>query len=55
MNNYIIKASGNINDVLKQLKTIQAIFGKGVTLSDLVTLSQCVTIHNDIKKQFKNN
>lgn len=32
---YIIKTSGKISDVIATLKTFQAIFGKGATLSDI--------------------
>lgn len=52
MKTYIIKASGNINDVKKQLKTLQAIFGEGATLSEIATLTRYTRILQAEQKQF---
>lgn len=40
MKKYIIKASGNINDVIDQIKALQAIFGEGATLSQIDALTK---------------
>ena len=53
MDNYIIKASGNINDVITALKTIESIAGKGATLSDVVTVARFARIQKTVKKQFE--
>lgn len=53
MNNYIIKACGNIQDVTKQLQTIQSIFGKGATLSDVATLKRFINYDVTVKNQFE--
>lgn len=50
---YIIKACGNIQDVAKQLKTIQAIFGKGATLSDVATVARYSSVRQVVKNQFE--
>lgn len=48
MTKNIIKSSGTINEILNQLKTLQAIFGKGATLSTVARYKQ---VKNTIEKQ----
>ena len=53
MTNYIIKSCGNIQDLIKQLTTIQAIFGKGVTLSHVATVVKYSNIRQAAMTQFE--
>ena len=53
MSNYIIKSCGNIQDVVKQLETIKAIFGKGATLSDVATVVKYSSIRKIVENQFE--
>lgn len=51
MTKYIIKASGNIQDIIKELKTIQATFGKGATLSTVGQVVQKQRLKQAIENQ----
>ena len=53
MTNYIIKGSGNIQDVCKMLKVIQSIFGEGATLSQINTQTRYIQMNQAIKKQIE--
>lgn len=53
MNNYTIKASGNINEVIRALKTLKATYGGDCTLQELGTAIRYGNIKTAINKQFK--
>ena len=44
MKQYIIKACGNIDDVINQIELLQSIFGKGATLSDIAKIQKYATL-----------
>lgn len=52
---YIIKGCGNINDISKAIKTLQATFGKGATLSTVAAVTMKAKesyLYNVILNQF---
>lgn len=53
MKQYIIKTSGKMSDVIQQIKTLQAIFGDGATLSDIATYTQYIKLDQIVKNQFE--
>ena len=48
MSNYIIKATGNINDVITALKTLKTIYG-GATLSDVAGHQLKIIVNEQLK------
>lgn len=52
MDKYIIKASGNINEVLTALRTLQAVYG-GMTLTEIDKAIRYTHIHTAINRQFQ--
>jgi hypothetical protein len=52
MDKYIIKASGNINEVLTALRTLQAVYG-GMTLTEIDKAIRYGQIHTAINRQFQ--
>ena len=52
MNN-IIKIQGNPQDVVQQLRTLKAIFGKGATLSEIATAARYSRVIQAEKEQFQ--
>lgn len=52
MNN-IIKIQGNPQDVVNQLRTLKAIFGKGATLSTVAQVARYSRLIQAEKEQFK--
>lgn len=53
MERYIIKGCGNIHEITTTLKTLQAIFGKGATLSTVAQVVQAQKLKNTIDEQLK--
>lgn len=53
MNNYIIKASGNIQDVIRTLKALQMTFGKGATLSQIDKATRQIRLNQALENQLK--
>ena len=56
MQQYVIKSSGTIQDALNQIKTLQAIFGQGATLSTVATVATEIKkdyLYNVILNQFE--
>ena len=53
MDKYIVKASGNITEVITALKTIKAIYGGDCTLQELGTAIRYGNIKTAINRQFK--
>lgn len=53
MKQYIIKGCGNIHEITKALKTLQATFGKGATLSDVATVARYSKVLQAERKQFE--
>ena len=53
MKQYIIKGCGNIHEITSQIKTLQAIFGKGATLSDVATAARYSKVLQAERKQFE--
>ena len=53
MDKYIIKGSGNIQDICKMLKVIQSIFGEGATLSEIDIKTRYNQMQQAIKKQIE--
>lgn len=53
MNQYIIRISGTPADVINQIKTLQTIFGKGATLSDVAAVAKYSKVLQAEKKQFE--
>ena len=57
MNNdkYIIKSCGQMPQIIATLKTLQAIFGKGATLSQIAAPIRYIILNQALKEQFENN
>lgn len=56
MQKYVIKNVGTIQDTINQIKTLQAIFGKGATLCHVATVAQEIKknyLYNVILNQFE--
>lgn len=53
MDKYIIKASGNINEVITALKTLKATYGGDCTLQELGTAIRHGNIKTALNRQFK--
>lgn len=52
MENYVIKASGTMGDVLTALTTLKAVFGKDATLAEMATATRFARIETAVRKQF---
>lgn len=53
MKKYIIKTAGKMSDIIHNLNTLQAIYGKDATFSDIMKVNNFITLHHAIKKQFE--
>lgn len=53
MENYVIKASGTMDEVLTALKTMQAVFGTNAKVSDIAKMSRLAQIKNAVNNQFE--
>lgn len=53
MDRYIIKASGNMQDVIRALKTLQLTFGKGATLSQIDKATRQTRLNQAMENQLK--
>ncbi len=49
----IIKSCGTMSEIIAALKTLQAIAGKGLPLSDMATLSNYININKIVRNQFE--
>ena len=52
MNNYTIKATGNIDEVLTALKTMESLFGKDATLAEVAKATRYGRIETATRMQF---
>ena len=55
MDKMIINGTGTVDEILTALKTMQAVFGKKATLSEVETATRYGKVLIAEEKQFKNN
>jgi hypothetical protein len=53
MENYVIKASGTMEEITKELNTLKAVFGKDATLPEMATATRFARIETAVRKQFE--
>lgn len=52
MENYVIKASGTMEEITKALKTMQAVFGRESRLEEVAKATRYGRLETAVRKQF---